>query len=270
MNIRGHFTLLGTGASMGVPVIGCTCPVCLSQSTYNKRLRSSALCCFGKKCILIDCGPDFRIQALTHHIDHLDGVILTHAHSDHSAGIDDLRAIYFRSEKTLPLLLSAETLADIKRRFYYLFPDEDPNGKGLSRFDIHVLESDRGKCHFQGITLTHFAYGQGGMRVDGFRLGDLAYVSDIRHYPETIFEDLDGVKTLIISALRFPSSHMHFSVDEAIDFAGRVGARQTWLTHISHELDYDKTNAYLPDNIRMAYDGLKLEFQTDNANTQFL
>lgn len=239
-------------------MIGCHCPVCSSNSPRNKRWRSSGLCSIGDKTLLIDCGPDFREQALKYHIDHLDGVLLTHAHNDHVGGLDELRVYSSLKGRQLPCLLSPETLSDIEHRFYYLFGDE-PYKFG-SRLNLQLLEETSGTVDFIGIKIRHFAYEQMGMRVEGFRLGNLAYVSDIRKFPLTIYDELEGIEILILSALRFNDTFMHFSVDEAIEFSRKVKAKQTWLMHIAHELDHEKTDEYLPENIRMAYDGLELEF----------
>lgn len=261
MKSNNKFLFLGTGGSMGVPLIGCTCPVCQSPSPFNKRMRSSALFTIGDKRFLIDCGPDFRTQALKHNIGSLDGVLFTHAHNDHTAGIEDLRIYNWISNEALPCLLSRDTLEDIKRRFYYIFESIDENYLPfMLRLDIQFLEGTRGAINFQGVPINYFTYEQLKMRVNGFKIGNLAYVSDIRHYDETIFEDLKGVDILVMSALRYTTSHMHFNVDEAVAFAKRVGASKTWLMHVAHELDHDHANAYLPENIRMAYDGLELNF----------
>jgi phosphoribosyl 1,2-cyclic phosphate phosphodiesterase len=259
----GRLLFLGTGASMGTPVIGCSCDVCMSQNPHNRRLRSSVLCQIDHKNILIDCGPDFRQQALMHQIDHLDGLIFTHAHNDHTAGIDELRVFRLRKGDSLPCLLSSDTAVDLRIRFKYIFEEQKSYSGLIPHFSLQEFEKDRGDLVFHGIKLKHFSYQQLGMRVDGLRFGNLAYVSDIKHYPETIFEDLAGVKTLIVSALRFQPTKMHFSVDDAVEFSRKVGAEKTWLMHISHDLDHDIGNAYLPDDIRMAYDGLELPFQVE-------
>lgn len=263
MKVGAKLLFLGTGGSMGVPIIGCDCTVCQSISPYNKRLRPSALLLFGSHKILIDCGPDFKEQALRSDLKMIDGLIFTHAHNDHTAGIDDLRVYCLRSGHSIPCLLSPDTAEDIRVRFHYLFDHEDVYSKLKVRFDMHYMDKDRGEKEFLGLLVRYFSYRQVGMRVNGLRFGDLAYVTDIRDYPETIYEDLADVKTLILSALRFGPNPMHFSVDEAIDFAKRVGAQHTWLIHVAHELEHEKTNAYLPENIRLAYDGLQLEFQAD-------
>lgn len=263
MIINAQFLILGTGASMGIPVIGCHCPVCTSSSSNNKRTRPSALMKVGSQRILIDCGPDFRNQALSYQIETLDGLLLTHAHQDHIAGLDDLRIFILRSKRPLPCLMSAESLIELKKSFHYIFEDNRPYMDMASRFDLHLLEKDRGEVTFLGVNIKYFSYEQNRMVVYGFRIGNLAYVTDIKHYSESIFEDLNGVEILILSALRFSKSDLHFTVDEAVEFVKKVKPKQTWLTHIAHDLDHNTTNAYLPEGIKLAYDGLQLEFSAD-------
>lgn len=247
---------------MGIPVIGCGCPVCRSGSPCNQRSRPSGVITIGKKQFLIDCGPDFRMQALKYNISHLDGLILTHAHHDHTAGIDELRVLYLRSKKHLPCLLSHDTAEEIRNRYYYIF-DKPAQDQLLPRIRLQILEDARGEVNFEGVPIRYVTYEQAGMKVNGFRFGNFAYISDIRHYPETLFEDLAGVETLVLSALRFEKTPFHLGIDEAIAFAQRLGAHHTWLTHIAHELDHEATNAYLPANIRMAYDGLELTWKDE-------
>ncbi|MBA3957757.1 MAG: MBL fold metallo-hydrolase [Parachlamydiaceae bacterium] len=248
---------------MGIPVIGCTCSVCTSESPCNQRFRPSGLLTINQKKILIDCGPDFRNQALKHSINHLDGIILTHAHHDHVAGIDELRVFYMRQKQPIPCLLSHETTTDLRTRFHYIFKDLNPANTVTSRLDLQILEGHRGTTQFLGFPIKYFSYEQAGMHVNGFRIGNFAYVSDIRKYPNTIFEDLQGVDILVLSALRFEPTPFHLGIDEAIAFANKVGCQHTWLTHIAHELDHEKTNEYLPPNVRMAYDGLEISFLPD-------
>ena len=268
MNIPAALSFLGTGGSMGVPLIGCHCPVCSSDNPHNHRLRPSALLTYERnKRILIDCGPDFRLQAMRAGLESLDAVILTHTHYDHTAGIDELRIYNARQKKTLPCLLSQATHNDLCTRYGYIFVG-DARTKGLvTQFDLTLLPNERGTISFQGLNIGYTTFDQAGMEVNGFRFGELAYMSDIKTYPETIFEDLKGVKHLVISALRFTHSHLHFSVDEALAFAERSGAQHTWLTHIAHEIDHEKANAYLPQNVRLAYDGLKIPFIAERSST---
>ncbi len=255
----GKLLFLGTGASMGIPVLGCGCEVCHSSSTFNQRLRPSALIKTHFKQFLIDVGPDFRLQALRHRIHVLDGVILTHAHQDHTAGIDDLRPIYYKRITPLPILLSEITKIDIQQRYHYLFATEKKDF--IQRLHLQTLPSVKeGSVTFEGTFINYMTYEQGGMAVNGFRFGDLAYLSDIRTFPQTIFTQLQDLKILVISALKYTASQLHFSIDEALDFANKTGAESVWLTHLSHELDHDKVNAYLPKHVRLAYDGLEIEF----------
>lgn len=253
--MKGKLIFLGTGGSVGVPVIGCSCEVCHSSDTANQRLRPSALLRIDQRQFLIDAGPDFRMQALRIGLAKLDGLLLTHAHHDHTAGIDDLRPIYYRRQNPLPVLLSAETAQDIRMRYNYLFQSTVP------RFYLQLLPDQAGAVVFENIPIQYVTYIQGGMLVNGYRIGDLAYLSDIRHFSPSIFEHLEGVRYLVISALRHTPSPLHFSVDEAIDFARQLKAEKVWLTHISHELEHHQTNAYLPAHIRLAYDGLEIDFE---------
>lgn len=258
MSIKGHFLFLGSGGSMGVPVIGCHCQVCLSTSPCNKRLRPSGLIMVKNKKYLIDCGPDFRNQALLYHIENLDGLILTHAHHDHTAGIDELRVYYMRHKTSIACLASRETISDVKRRFPYIF--ESHSDKLTAKIVMQELEGECGQTLFQGLDLSYFSYEQAKMKVNGFCLGNFAYVSDIKNYQESIFESLKGIDVLVLSALSRRSSPFHLNVDEAIAFSDKVGAKETWLMHIAHDLDHEETNAYLPPHVRMAYDGLEINF----------
>ncbi len=259
--MKGTFLLMGTGGSMGIPVIGCGCAVCRSGNPRNRRMRSACLVTVDSKKILIDAGPELRLQALSYNIDSIDALFITHSHQDHVAGLDDLRPFFFHSKDPLPCYLSRDTYNDLLIRFGYIFEPVNKTGTLLPKFDVRILESERGEIDFARIHTIYMTFSQVGMKVNGYRFGDLAYISDIKEYPDTIFDDLAGVKTLIVSALRQKPTHIHFTLDEAVAFAQKIGAQKTWLTHIAHELDHDKTNASLPENIRMAYDGLTLEFR---------
>jgi phosphoribosyl 1,2-cyclic phosphate phosphodiesterase len=256
-----RFRFLGTGASGGVPLIGCTCAVCRSSSPFNKRLRSAGLFTIDGSRYLIDAGPDFRQMALKYRIDHLQGVMLTHTHSDHIAGIDDLRAYYFLEHKKLPCLLSQETFDQIKTRFPYLM--ESSKGKSTpAQLDFHILPSDFGQIDFEGLRVEYMSYFQLEMKVTGFRVGSFAYVSDIRTFSEEIFDRLEGVEILVLSALRHESTAMHFSIEEAIEFSRRVGAKTTYFTHIAHDLDHETAQKTLPKGFHLSYDGLEIELGT--------
>lgn len=263
---EAEFQFLGTGGSLGVPVVGCDCVVCRSDSSFNKRLRSSGLMKIGSKNFLIDCGPDFRQQALLYQIQDLEGVLFTHAHYDHIASIDELRVYQIKNRNPIAWLLSSETEKEIYHRFSYVFEEPDIPNKVLPKMEMEILSSDRGKIDFQGLQISYFSFLQNKTKVNGYRCGNFAYVTDIKEYPESIFADLKGVDQLVLSALRFTHSHMHFTVDEAVAFGSKVGAKQVWLMHIAHELDHDKVNAYLPNNVQLAYDGLKIQFEAELSN----
>lgn len=251
---------LGTGSSLGVPVIGCKCETCSSASPFNKRLRSSALLKLPTQNLLIDASPDMRLQALKFQINKIDAVLFTHAHYDHTAGVDDLRIYYFLNKKPLVCFASESTAEDLKVRYYYMFKEQPKEVINATRLHLQVFQGMRGAIDVLGQPISYFTYVQLGMNVNGFKIGNLAYVTDIKDYSDDIFKHLEGVDTLVLSALRFTPSHMHLSVDEAVDFANRSKAKMTWLTHLSHELEYEKTNSYLPSHIRLAYDGLEIDF----------
>lgn len=258
--MHGTLLFLGTGSSAGVPVIGCHCPVCSSKDPKNRRQRASVLLKCQEKTLLIDAGPDFRQQALTYDIQRIDGVLLTHTHYDHVGGLEELRIYNFRQEEAIPCLLSSSSLLEIKKLFYFLFEEDGEMKNHKSKFNFTELKEEKGDVLFCGFPFRYFSYLQGGMKVLGYRLGDLAYVTDIKNYSETIFEELKGVSSLVLSALRFTNSQIQFSIDEAIDFAEKVGAKKTYLMHMSHDIEYHHLLTLLPPSITLAYDGLEVPF----------
>lgn len=258
----GRFLFLGTSASAGIPVIGCKCAVCTSPSPYNQRLRPSGLIRIGGKNLLLDVGPDFRQQALKYKIDVLDGLLLTHTHYDHIAGVDELRVFYLRCKKPLPCLLSRESFEELRSRYHYLFQPIGEVPTLSAQLEFQILEEDLGSTEFLGVKLDYMSYFQGGVKVNGFRIGDFAYVSDIREYDDSVFLALKGVKKLVLSALREAPSPLHLSLDEAVAFAQKVGAKETRLTHVSHAVDHEIINQKLPPTVQIGYDGLEMEFKT--------
>lgn len=251
----GKFLFLGTGGSLGIPVIGCECSVCTSTNPRNKRLRPSGLIQIQGKKFIIDAGPDLREQALRYHLKDLDGVLLTHYHFDHIGGFDDLRVFPFRKKAELPCLLSKDSYDELQLRYHYLI---QPHATG--KFSFHILEKDFGKINFEGAEFSFMSYFQAKMKVTGYRLGTFAYISDIREYDDKVIDALEGVETLILSALRYSPTEVHFGLKEAVDFSQLVKAKKTWLTHIAHDLEYDKVNLELPQDVHLSYDGLEIEF----------
>lgn len=258
--MQGDFLFLGTGPSTGIPLIGCHCEVCSSKNPQNQRLRPSAFLNLDGKKILIDSGPDFRLQALRYGIEQIDGVLLTHAHFDHIAGLDELRIFFLRSKKKMPILLSAATYEDLRQRYTYLFLEKNPETSLTAQLDFHVLPSKRGNIDFLGLNIGYTSYVQGTMPVTGFRFGTLAYISDIRIYPESIFEDLFQTEILILSALRETPSYMHLSIEEAISFSQKIAPQATYFTHLGHEVEHVTISEMLPKGVYLSYDGLKLDF----------
>lgn len=247
---------LGSGGSMGIPVIGCNCSVCTSSQEKDKRLRPSILITHGNKRYLVDIGPDYRTQALKFGIDTLDGLLMTHTHYDHIAGLDELRIYTFRQKKPIPCLLSRETYEELKVRYHYFLP------KGVvhdTKLQFSFLEEDQGTTLFEGLELGYFSYIQVGMKVNGFRFNNCAYVTDIMEYDPSIFDSLKGLDTLILSGRRWEKSIAHLSIGEGIAFAKKAGAKTTYFTHISHEIGHEKTSQELPENFFLSFDGLELE-----------
>lgn len=264
MTLHGHFLFLGTGSSLGVPVIGCHCPVCSSNLPRNQRLRSAGVIEIGEKRLLIDAGPDIRTQLLRADMHTLDGVLFTHAHYDHIAGLDDLRIISLHQHAPIPCLMSVTTWNELHPRCSYLFPANP--GTTHSRFAIHLLPDTRGSVSFINLPIRYCTYEQPHVKVNGYRIGDFAYITDILDYPPTIFQDLEGVRTLVLSALRQEQQGLHFTVNQAIAFAETAQVPFLYLTHLAHELDYEETQKQLPSSVFLAYDGLSCPITLEESN----
>lgn len=258
-----NVTVLGSGTSSGIPTVGCCCRVCTSTNPKNKRLRASILIEIQGTRIVIDCGPDFRHQALKYGIDDLNHVLLTHSHSDHTGGLDDLRAYYMIRKHGVHIYADDRTLDDLRIRYEYCFRPASagttvPN-LTLNRveyrknFQILPQGEETALVDIVPIPLVH-----NGQPILGYRIGKFAYLTDVSKVPEGSLELLEGVTCMITTALRYRTHPSHMTVEEAVRFAEKVGASQTWFTHMNHEIDHDETNAALPENIRLAYDGLNI------------
>jgi len=248
---------------MGVPTLGCDCAVCTSTDPHDRRLRPSVLLRWREspsvreRVVVIDTGPDFREQALRNGLRHIDAVFYTHSHADHILGLDDLRPLSFtafREGGPIPLYASAQTTEVLERIYDYTFSSSAtyPN---RARVELHPL-SERTLLH--GVEFLRIPLQHGAMEISGFRFGRVAYLTDVSAIPETSFALLEGLGHLVVSALRHKPHPNHATLEQAVSWAKRIGARQTWLTHIAHELGHEETNRVLPENIRMAYDGLSL------------
>jgi phosphoribosyl 1,2-cyclic phosphate phosphodiesterase len=248
---------LGTGTSQGIPVPGSNHPVSKSNNLKDKRLRSSVLLEISDTNIVIDCGPDFRYQMLRENVQHVDAIFITHEHSDHIAGIDDIRPFYFKMEGDMPFFAKRNVLQSIRERFPYIFQENKyPGAPGIE--DIEIIEKD---FIFNGIKFVPLFLGHGKLDVTAFRANNLVYITDANSIPEHEFSKLENVDTLIINALRHEKHHSHFNLEEALYVVNRIKPNRTYFTHISQYLGFhDEVEKTLPENVFLAYDGLKLEF----------
>lgn len=248
---------------MGVPTLGCDCAVCTSADPRDRRLRPSVLLRWSapengrERVVVIDTGPDFREQALRTRLEHVDAVFYTHSHADHIMGLDDLRPLSFstfRRGGPIPLYAAPETASVLERVFDYTF---SPDSTYPTRARVHMEPlTERTRIHeveFTSVPVKH-----GTMDIAGFRFGDMAYLTDVSAIPESSFALLEGLETLVLPSLRHQPHPSHATVKQAVEWAERIGARQTWLTHIAHELGHEGTNRMLPPGVALAYDGLEV------------
>lgn len=250
-------TILGSGTSAGVPTLGCRCPVCMSTDPHNKRMRASIYLEQGNTRILVDCGPDFRTQALLRGIHDVDHVLITHTHSDHLNGLDDLRSFNMVHGHPISVYASQPSLDDIRHRFAYCFQPPPPGG-GIPQLDLELLQPGKpvtlGELEVLPLQVFH-----GSLPILGFRFGKFAYFTDVSRVPAETLEALQGVEVLITSALRYRPHSTHMSVGEAVELVEKIGPRQAWFTHMCHDLDHDTTNRELPPGMALLYDGMAFE-----------
>ena len=244
-------TVLGSGTSTGIPVIGCRCAVCLSDHPHNQRTRCSALLSYGKYNILIDTSTDLRQQALREDIRRVDAVFYTHSHADHLHGIDDLRGFNLHTRKPIPLYGSEQTLMTIRNSFSYIFDKSEPTSY-IPRLELHPIDKP---VELFGLKMIPIPMQHGRMETFGYRCGPFAYLTDCNIIPPASLKLLDNLELLILDGLRFTPHNTHFNIPQAIEMAQKIGAKQTLLTHLSHEVDHPVHDPQLPDGINLAYDG---------------
>lgn len=238
-----------------MPVIGCTCEVCCSLDYRNHRLRSSVHLDIDGKSIVIDSGPDFRQQMLRENITHLDALLLTHAHRDHTAGLDDVRAYNFLQEMDMPIYSTLATLQQLKSDFSYVFHEKVY--PGIPRVQLHEIGTS--PFMHKGITITPLPVLHYKLPVIGFRIDGFTYITDANFIPDETWRLLEGTETLVLNALQIKPHISHFNLEGAIEVAKRVNAKHTYFTHISHKLGaHADVIKNLPDNITLAHDGLQI------------
>ncbi len=250
------FTFLGTGTSQGVPMIGCSCKVCTSVNPRDKRLRSSIMVEDNSSRIVIDTGPDFRQQMLREHIQSLDGVVFTHEHKDHIAGLDDVRAFNYLQKKPMDVFATHQVQQALRREFHYIFSGD--TYPGIPRLKIHTIDENIFTAFdfiIQPVPVKHM-----DLSVLGFRIGGFSYITDANLITESSKNILVNSEVLVLNALRKEKHISHFNLDEAVDLVNELKPKRAFFTHISHQLGlHDEVNKELPAHIRCAYDGLKVE-----------
>jgi phosphoribosyl 1,2-cyclic phosphate phosphodiesterase len=249
-------TFLGTGTSQGVPVIACQCDVCTSLDFRDKRLRSSVHISGESSSVVIDTGPDFRQQMLREQVDHLDAIVYTHEHKDHTAGLDDVRAFNFRQGGEMPLYATSRVINQLRTEFSYAFAEK--KYPGVPKIRTHEIANTPFRVNgleFNPIEVLHYK-----LPVFGYRIGDFTYITDANSIPDGEYDKIRGSRVLVLNALQKEGHISHFTLEEAIDIARDIGAERTYFTHISHRMGTHATiSEELPEGIELAYDGLKIE-----------
>lgn len=256
--MRATLTVLGSGTSMGVPTIGCDCAVCQSPDARDRRTRPSVLVSYDGHNILIDTTPDFREQALREKITRLDAVLYTHTHADHILGIDDLRPLSYRHKPgRMPLYADRHAAETLRNMFRYIFEGKYKFG-GLPLVELKTID---GALELFGASFEPVIVIHGDAPILGFRFGSAAYLTDHSDIPETSKHQLRDLDILFLDALRYTPHPTHTTVEQALKIAEELKPKRAFFTHICHDLPHEATNAKLPPNVRLAYDGLKLDFE---------
>ncbi|MBQ9877760.1 MAG: MBL fold metallo-hydrolase [Bacteroidales bacterium] len=284
---KAKLTFLGSGTSQGIPIIGCNCPVCKSTDPRDKRLRASALVRWKGLTILIDCGPDFRTQMLREGVDHLDAVLLTHNHKDHTGGVDDLRSFNLIEAKPVNIYCEEYVMKALRQEYSYAFAEK--KYPGSPEWNIHLIDSSKpfkvhsnaedddlrwvsGQGYFRTpaapcdplppvevIPIQGWHHKEKVLSVLGFRFGNVAYITDMNQVEESEFDKLKGLDAVTVNCVKRGTHFSHFSLNEALEFFERVGAKESYIIHISHLLPaYAEFEKELPPHVHLAYDGLTI------------
>jgi len=254
--MKATLTVLGSGTSMGVPTIGCTCQVCHSADPRDRRTRPSVMLEYGGHCVLIDTTPDFREQAIREQIRRLDAILYTHAHADHVLGLDDVRPLSFRRENKVPLYAFDDTATAIESIFKYIFEPTYKFG-GIAKVEMNRIS---GPVEILGARFDPVRIIHGEADVYGFRFGSAAYLTDFSEIPPESMQQLQDLDILFLDALRHKPHPTHSTVENSLRLVDELKPRRAFFTHIAHDLPHEETNKTLPAHVRLAHDGLKLEF----------
>ena len=246
---------LGTGTSHGIPVVGCNCKTCTSNNPKNKRMRSSIFIQEKNNDMLIDTSPELRLQMLANDITNIDLVLFTHAHADHIMGFDDLRVINWLKGESVPCYGNKDTMNKIRNIFDYIF-DPLQVGGGIPQVTLNTIKSE---FEYNNLLITPLEVKHGKLDVLGFKIKNMAYITDCSFIPENTFKKLKNIDLLIIDALRFEEHPTHMNLKEAIEVVKKINPKKAYFTHISHEMEHKETNKKLPENMELAYDGLILK-----------
>jgi len=249
-----QLTLLGTGTSQGIPVIGCQCDVCQSSDPKDQRLRTAALFHNESTNIAIDCGPDFRQQMLRARVRQLDAILITHTHNDHVIGLDDVRPFNFSMKRSIPVYGLKPHLDEIRERFSYVFKSNPY--PGAPKINLYPIEPYT-PFHIDGVEVLPILLKHGAIDVLGFRIEEKAYLTDTNHISDLSLSKLQNLEVLILDALHQKKHHSHYNLQQATDVAQRINADRTFLIHLSHMMGlHDHIDSVCPPNIHLAYDGL--------------
>jgi phosphoribosyl 1,2-cyclic phosphate phosphodiesterase len=248
-------TFMGSGTSMGVPTIACPCSVCTSSEPKNKRTRPSLLLTIQGKNFLIDTSTDFRQQAIRENLKRVDAVLYTHSHADHILGLDDLRPFNYFQQMHIPCFGNETTMNYICSMFRYVFTEPQLGGS-IPRIEPKIIN---GRFEFLGVEIQPLPVLHGKIAVNGYRIGNLSYITDCSEVPEDTYGFLEGTTVLILGVLRYQPHPTHLNVDKALRIIQRVQPEQAFFTHLSHDFDHEQANSELPDHVRLSFDGLTFE-----------
>ena len=253
---KTQLTFLGTGTSQGAPMIGCGCEVCKSTDPRDKRLRASVLVKHEGLRILVDAGPDFRYQMLRAGVSSLDAILLTHNHKDHTGGLDDIRAFNYLEKKATQIYCEKYVEESLRKEYSYAF--EEIRYPGAPEWDVHIIDDK--PFTVNGVEIIPIRGRHFKLPVLGYRFGNIAYCTDMNHIPDEEYEKLQNLDHFIINCVRRGRHISHYSLEQAIEVAHKVGAKHSWLTHLSHQLPcYEDLKKELPEGILPAFDGLVLD-----------